>query len=74
MPQLWTSFTLGDAENWLALGTGALLLLVGASQRSALGACLAMSSAPTAVPGCHRPLAGRPERQSPGRQYEDRPR
>ena len=35
-----------DAENWLALGTGALLLLVGASRRSTVGACLAVSSAP----------------------------
>src|SRR4030081_3184098 len=38
--------SLADAENWLALGTGALLLLVGASRRSAVGACLAVSSAP----------------------------
>jgi uncharacterized membrane protein len=43
-----------DAENWLALSAGALLLLVGASRlllvgasrRSAVGACLAVSSAP----------------------------
>ena len=34
------------AENWLALGAGALLLLVGASRRSAGGALLAASSAP----------------------------
>ena len=40
------SFSLGDAENWLALGTGALLLFIGASRRSAVGACLAVSSAP----------------------------
>jgi uncharacterized membrane protein len=38
--------SLADAENWLALGTGAVLLLVGASRRSAVGACLAVSSAP----------------------------
>jgi uncharacterized membrane protein len=38
--------SLSDAENWLALGSGALLLLVGASRRSALGAWLAMSAAP----------------------------
>lgn len=37
---------LADAENWLALGAGALLLLVGASRRSTVGACLAVSSAP----------------------------
>ena len=40
------SFSLGDAENWLALGTGALLLFIGASRRSAVGAWLAVSSAP----------------------------
>jgi uncharacterized membrane protein len=38
--------TLTDAENWLALGTGGLLLLAGASRRSIAGACLALSSAP----------------------------
>lgn len=38
--------SLADAENWLALGAGALVLLVGASRRSAVGACLAVSSAP----------------------------
>jgi uncharacterized membrane protein len=38
--------SLGDAENWLALGAGALLLLIGASRRSAVGACVAVSSAP----------------------------
>ncbi len=38
--------SLSDAENWLALGTGALLLLVGVSRRSAVGVCLAVSSAP----------------------------
>ena len=38
--------SLADAENWLALGAGALLLLVGASRRSTVGACLAVSSAP----------------------------
>jgi uncharacterized membrane protein len=35
-----------DAENWPALGAGALLLLAGASRRSAIDACLAVSSAP----------------------------
>jgi uncharacterized membrane protein len=38
--------SLSDAERWLALGSGALLLLVGASRRSAVGALLAGSSAP----------------------------
>ena len=38
--------SLADAEDWLALGAGALLLLVGVSRRSTLGACLAVSSAP----------------------------
>jgi uncharacterized membrane protein len=35
-----------DAENWLALSAGAVLLLVGASRRSMVGACLAVASAP----------------------------
>src|SRR6187551_2525710 len=38
--------TLAEAETWLALGTGALLLLVASSRRNAIGACLAASSAP----------------------------
>jgi len=38
--------SVADAENCLALGTGALLLIVGASRRSLIGACLAASSAP----------------------------
>ena len=38
--------SLADAENWLALGTGAVLLIAGASRRSAVGACLALTSAP----------------------------
>ena len=37
---------LGDVENWLALGAGALLFLAGASRRSATGACVAASSVP----------------------------
>jgi uncharacterized membrane protein len=40
------STSLQDAESWFALGTGALLLLVGASRRSASGALLVASSAP----------------------------
>jgi uncharacterized membrane protein len=38
--------SLADAGNWLALGAGTLLLLIGAAQRSVLGACVAVSSAP----------------------------
>ena len=38
--------TLADAEDWLALGSGALLLLAGASRRSAVGALVAATSAP----------------------------
>ena len=38
--------SVGDAENWLALGAGAVLLLIGASRPSAGGACLAVASAP----------------------------
>jgi len=37
--------SVADAENWLAFGTGALLLIAGASRRSVGGACLAVSSA-----------------------------
>jgi len=47
--------SLGDAEKWFALGTGALLLLLGASRRSAVGACLAVSSTPLlyrGITGC----------------------
>jgi uncharacterized membrane protein len=49
------TISLGDAENWLALGTGALLLFVGTSRRSTLGACLVLSSAPL----LYRGLTGR---------------
>jgi uncharacterized membrane protein len=38
--------SVSGAEHWLALGTGALLLAVGASRRSAYGACLAVASGP----------------------------
>lgn len=38
--------TIADAENWAALGSGTLLLLLGASKRSLLGTCLAASSIP----------------------------
>ncbi len=38
--------TLADAENWLALGAGALFLLLGTSRRSTAGACLVVASAP----------------------------
>jgi uncharacterized membrane protein len=40
------SLSLAQAENWLALGAGALLLLAGASRRSTVGAGLAVASAP----------------------------
>lgn len=40
------AISLNDAENWLALGSGALLFLVGASPRSMPGVCLAATSAP----------------------------
>jgi uncharacterized membrane protein len=47
--------SVSDAENWLALGTGALLLIVGASRRSVMGACLGASS----VPLLYRGITGR---------------
>jgi uncharacterized membrane protein len=37
---------LTDGKNWLALSSGAMLLLLGASRRSRVGAWLAMASAP----------------------------
>jgi uncharacterized membrane protein len=49
------SLSLTDAENWLALGTGALLLVLGTCRRSAVGTCLAASSAPL----LYRGIAGR---------------
>ena len=64
------TISLSDAENWLALGGGALLLLVGASRRSAVGALLAVSSAPLLYRGItgHWPasLNGSPRRTTPG--------
>jgi hypothetical protein len=47
--------SLADAENWLAFGAGALLLLTGASRRSTAGACLAVSS----IPLLYRGVTGR---------------
>jgi len=47
--------SVSEAEHWLALGTGALLLIVGASRRSVMGACLATSS----VPLLYRGITGR---------------
>jgi hypothetical protein len=50
--------SLSDAENWFALGSGALLLLVGVSRRSAVGTLVAASSAPLLYRGItgHWPL------------------
>jgi uncharacterized membrane protein len=41
-----SSPTVTEAENWLALGAGGLLLFAGASRRSIAGACIALSSTP----------------------------
>ncbi|HET9370662.1 MAG TPA: SRPBCC family protein [Vicinamibacterales bacterium] len=51
--------SLADAEAWLALGAGALLLIAGASRRSVVGTCLAVSSAPLLYRGVtgHWPAA-----------------
>ena len=38
--------SVSDAEHWLALDYGALLLIVDASRRSVMGACLAATSMP----------------------------
>jgi len=51
----YQSPSLGEAEKWLALGGGALLLLIGASRRSATGAYLAIAS----VPLLYRGITGR---------------
>src|SRR6185436_8030402 len=40
------SRSVGDVEDWLALSAGTCLLLAGATRRTALGACLAVSGAP----------------------------
>lgn len=40
------SVSVGDLENWLALGTGAFLLVAGASRRSVTGAALTVCSLP----------------------------
>lgn len=49
---------MADAERWLALGTGSVLLLAGAARRSTAGACLALSAAPLFYRGLtgHWPL------------------
>ncbi len=47
--------SVSEPEHWRALGTGALLLIVGASRRSVMGACLAASS----VPLLYRGITGR---------------
>jgi len=47
--------SLREAENWLALGSGTLLLIAGASRRSAAGALLGVS----AVPLLYRGITGR---------------
>src|SRR5262249_655549 len=47
--------SVADVGNWLAFGTGALLLAVGVSRRSVLGGVLAVSSTPL----LYRGLTGR---------------
>lgn len=49
------SLSLRETEDWLALGAGCALLLVGTSRRSAVGAGLALS----AVPLLYRGVTGR---------------
>jgi len=43
---LHSSLAVSDAENWLALSTGALLFIYGATRRSASGLCVAAASTP----------------------------
>jgi uncharacterized membrane protein len=49
------TLSLSDAEHWLALGAGALLVIVGASRRSRAGAGLALAG----VPLLYRGFTGR---------------
>ena len=67
------SRSLADAEDWLALGAGALLLLVGASRRSTVGCLSRGVIRAAAVPRHHWPLAGCSERRFPARQHQERP-
>jgi uncharacterized membrane protein len=59
--------SLADAENWMALGAGALLLIVGASRRSPIGAALAVS----ATPLLYRGVTGRWPVVSNGTRHRD---
>ncbi len=58
--------SLSDAEDWLAFGSGALLMLVGASRRSTLGTVALVSSAPLLYRGItgRWPMAGNGETQA----------
>lgn len=47
--------SLGDVENWLAIGSGAFLLVAGASRRSAAGAVMSLC----ALPLLYRGVTGR---------------
>lgn len=55
-----TYASLRAAERWLTLGTGAVLLIAGASRRTPMGAGLAVSAAPLLYRGItgHWPFAG----------------
>ena len=55
------------AEDWLALGVGAVLLVTGASRRSPMGACLAVFSAPL----LYRGITGRWPRVLKGSRHPD---
>jgi hypothetical protein len=57
--------SVSSAEDWLALGCGGLLLLLGASRRDAIGGLLAISSAPL----LYRGVTG----QWPTRVHDDSP-
>jgi uncharacterized membrane protein len=45
-PLTQRTLSLADAENWLALGAGALLMVIGASRRSSIGAGVALAGLP----------------------------
>ena len=72
-PSYDRSTPLSDAENWLALGSGALLLLVGASRRSTVGALSGGVVRTPAVSRHHGALAGTSRTASPSPTTPRRP-
>lgn len=57
---------MAESERWIALGTGAFLLLFGASRRSVPGTCVALSSAPLLYRGVTGRWPGNADGVRPG--------